>query len=156
MSKQHFNGEHSSFRDIPMTMKAAAFDVLTEASAAREDLRGAAAKMADEARHGATLVRKYGRRAAGIGSNAAADMLEAGRDAGTQAWREARRQAAEWGTVALRQARSRPAVVLVGVAVIGVAVGFWLRGASRRAAMPTARPTARTSKAGTSKKRDAS
>ncbi len=152
MSRQHINGGHSSFRDIPMTMKAAAFDVLTEASATREDLRGLAANMANEARLGAALVRKHGLRAAGISGNAAADVIEAGRDAGTQAWRDARRHASEWGTVALRQARSRPAIVLVGVAVIGVAVGFWLRGASRRAAMmPTPRRTTRTSKAGASK-----
>jgi hypothetical protein len=151
VSRLHINGEHSSLRDIPLTMKAAAFDVLTEASAAREDLRDVAASMANEARLGAKLVRKHGRRAAGIGGNAAADMIEAGREAGTQAWRDARRQAAEWGTVALRQARSRPAVVLVGVAVVGVALGFWLRGASRRAAVQMPRRTTRTSKAGTAK-----
>ena len=42
--------------------------------------------------------------------------------------------------------------VHLAIAVIGVAVGFWLRGASRRAAMmPTPRRTTRTSKAGASK-----
>jgi hypothetical protein len=44
---------------------------------------------------------------------------------------------------ALEQARSRPAVVLVGVAVVGLAVGFWLRGTSRAAMTPaqTRRPS---------------
>ena len=93
MSRQHINGGHSSFRDIPMTMKAAAFDVLTEASATREDLRGLAANMANEARLGAALVRKHGLRAAGISGNAAADVIEARRAAPPALRRQALRKA---------------------------------------------------------------
>jgi hypothetical protein len=78
----------------------------------------------------------HARRAAAIGGSAAAVAVETGLRAATRAWHDARRQAAVWGSTALDQARSRPATVLIGVAVIGVAVGFWLRGASRRAVAP--------------------
>jgi hypothetical protein len=120
--------QRNDIRDIPTTMKAAAFEVLAEASAASDDLRG------------------HARRAAAISGDAAVDAMETGLQAGTQAWRDARRQAAEWGVSALEQARSRPGVVLIGVAMAGLAVGFWLRGTSRRAMAPAhARRTTRTS-----------
>ncbi len=135
MSRQILNGEHAHVHDVPRAMKAAASHVLAEASAARNDLLTTAAHMAADARAGASSMRRHARRAAAYGSDAATEMMESGWDAGTRAWRDARRQAGEWGSVALAQARSRPAVVLVGVAVVGVAIGFWLRSASRRASL---------------------
>jgi hypothetical protein len=137
VSRQILNGEHAHVHDVPRAMKAAASHVLAEASAARNDLLTTAAHMAADARAGASSMRKHARRAAAYGSDAATEMMESGWDAGTRAWRDARRQAGEWGSVALAQARSRPAVVLVGVAVVGIAIGFWLRGASRRASVAT-------------------
>lgn len=118
-------------------MKTAASHVLAEASAKRDDLLATAAHMAADARAGASAMRKHARRAAAYGSDMAAGAMESGMEAGAQAWRDARRHAAEWGSVAMKQARSRPAAVIVGVAVIGVAIGFWLRGASRRANVAT-------------------
>ena len=126
------NGERANIHDIPNAVRAAAFDVLAEASAVRKDLRRTAAQMAADARVGTASLRAHARRAATIGGNTATDAMETGLRAGTQAWRDARRQAAAWGSTALDQARSRPAAVLVGVAIVGVAVGFWLRAASRR------------------------
>lgn len=133
MSRQSLDGDRATFQDIPMTMKAAAADVLAEASAARRDLRETAAQLAEDLRSGAGSMQLHARRARAIGGGAALDAMQTGRVAGTRAWRDARRHAADWGHSALEQARSRPAAVLVGVAVIGVAIGFWLRGASQRA-----------------------
>ncbi|HEY6940809.1 hypothetical protein [Dokdonella sp.] len=138
MSRLSLDGDRATFHDIPMTMKAAAADVLAEASAARRDLRETAAQLADDLRAGAGSMQLHARRARAIGGSAALDAVEMGRAAGASAWREARRHAADWGHGALEQARSRPAAVLVGVAVIGVAIGFWLRGASQRASRDAA------------------
>ena len=132
MSRSFINGDRATMHDIPMTMKAAAFDVLAEASAARKDLRGRAALIAADARAGTAALRVHARRVAAIGAGAASDAMDGGLRAGTQAWRDARRQAAVWGSSALDQARSRPVAVLVGVAIVGVAVGFWLHSVSRR------------------------
>lgn len=123
--------DESGLADIPAAMKAAAFDVLAEASGARDDLRG------------------HARRAASIGAGAAADAMDATLQAGSRTWREAQRQAAALGANALEQAKSRPGLVIVGVAVFGLAVGFWLRGTSRRA-LPSAnaRRPARASRNG--------
>lgn len=133
MFRQSSNGELDSFHDVPMTMKSAAAGVLDEAVAARDDLRATAADIAAEARAAAAAMQVHARRAAAISGSAAAQAMQSGRRAGTRAWQDARRHATEWGATALEQARSRPAMVVVGVAVIGVAVGFWLRGTSRRA-----------------------
>lgn len=133
MSRRLLDGGRASFDDIPTTMKAAAADVLAEASAARRDLRETATQLAEELRSGAGSVRVHARRAGAIGSEAAREAIDRGQAAGMQAWRDARRHAAEWGSVAISQARSRPGVLLVGAAVACVAIGFWLRGASRRA-----------------------
>jgi len=134
--RSFINGDHAT--DIPTTMKAAAFDVLAEASAARNDLRAAAARVATDARAGKASLQVHAKRAAAIGSNAASDAMETGLRAGSRAWRDARRHAAAWGSSALDQARSRPAAVLVGVAIAGVAIGFWLHSASRRATVKAA------------------
>ncbi|TCO40766.1 hypothetical protein [Dokdonella fugitiva] len=139
MSKQLFNGDHASLQDIPTTMKAAAADVLAEATAARHHLRDTAAQLADDMRSAAQSMQVHARRARVLGTSVARDAMETGAKAGAQAWREARRHAVEWGGAAVKQARTRPAAVLVGVAVIGAAIGFWLWGASRRAT--TARAT---------------
>lgn len=107
--------DESGLAEIPASIKAAAFDVLAEASGARDDLRG------------------HARRAASISAGAAAEAMETTLQAGSRTWREAQRQAAALGANALEQARSRPGLVIVSVAVLGIAAGFWLRGASRRA-----------------------
>ena len=123
--------DESGLAEIPAAMKAAAFDVLAEASGARDDLRG------------------HARRAASISAGAAADAMETTLQAGSRTWREAQRQAAALGANALEQARSRPGLVIVSVAVLGLAAGFWLRGASRRAlASGQARRPARSSRNG--------
>jgi hypothetical protein len=137
VSRRLLNGEHATFHDVPGAMRTAASHVLAEASAARNDLLTTAAHMAADARAGASAVRRHARRAAAYGSDVAAGAMDSGLEAGAQAWRDARRHAVEWGSVAMKQARSRPAAVLVGVAVIGVAIGFWLRGTSRRANVST-------------------
>jgi hypothetical protein len=131
MFRQRDESGLAAIGDIPTAMKAAAFEVLAEASGARNDLRG------------------HARRAASISAEAAADAMETTLQAGSRTWREAQRQAAALGANALEQARSRPGLVIVGVAVFGLAVGFWLRGASRRA-LPTAqaRRPARASRNG--------
>ena len=129
--KSFINGDHAT--DLPTTLKAAAFDVLAEASAARNDLHGAAARIAADARVGRTSLQVHAKRAAAIGGGAASDALETGLRAGSRAWRDAQRQATAWGSSALDRARSQPAAVLVGVAIVGVAIGFWLNSASRRA-----------------------
>jgi hypothetical protein len=145
VSRQILNGELAHVHDVPRAMKAAASHVLAEASAARNDLLTTAAHMAADARAGASSMRRHARRAAAYGSDAATEMMESGWDAGARAWRDARRQAGEWGSAALAQARSRPAVVLVGVAVVGIAIGFWLCDASRRANRATTAGTSRKS-----------
>ncbi|MGN6519593.1 MAG: hypothetical protein ACTHK2_09250 [Dokdonella sp.] len=139
MSRQILKGDHASFQDIPATMKAATVDVMAEAAAARSQLRDTAAQLADDMRSAAQSVQLHARRARAVGGSVARDAMETGMKAGSHAWHEARRHAAQWGGVAMKQARSRPAAVLVGMAVIGVAVGFWLRGAARRASAASAR-----------------
>ena len=115
MSKQLFNGDHASLQDIPTTMKAAAADVLAEATAARHHLRDTAAQLADDMRSDAQSMQVTARRARVLGTSVARDAMETGAKAGAQAWREARRHAVEWGGAAVKQARTRPAAVLVGV-----------------------------------------
>ncbi|HEU4664116.1 MAG TPA: hypothetical protein VFS55_08810 [Dokdonella sp.] len=144
MSRQLLDGERAAFNEIPTTMRAAAADVLAEAAAARRDLRETAAQLADDLRSGAGSMQLHARRAGAIGGGAARDAMESGRAAGARAWRDARRHAADWGQTALDQARSRPAAVLVGVAVIGVAIGYWLRGATQRAGRTSAASRAAT------------
>ena len=133
MSRQILKGDLASFQDIPATMKAATADVMAEAAAARSQLRDTAAQLADDMRSAAQSMQVHARRARAVGGSVARDAMETGMKAGSHAWHEARRHAAQWGGVAMKQARSRPAAVLVGIAAIGVAVGFWLRGAARRA-----------------------
>jgi len=123
MFRQRDESGFAAIGDIPTAVKAAAFDVLAEASGARDDLRA------------------HARRAASISAGAAADAMESTLQAGSRTWREAQRQAAVLGANALEQAKSRPGLVIVGVAMFGLAVGFWLRGASRRALPPA--PAAR-------------
>lgn len=126
---------------VPDSLGAAAADMLAETAAARGELVGAALKIAGDARAGAKSLQVHARRAALAGTTAANEAIGSGLQAGAKAWRDARRNAAEWGGAAMAQARSRPAAVVVGVAAVGVAVGFWLRGNLRRqsAAPRTAR-----------------
>jgi hypothetical protein len=114
--------------------------MLAEAAEARAGLADAASQIADDARVGAKSLQVHARRAALAGATAANDAIESGMQVGAQAWREARRQAAEWGSTAIAQARSRPATVVVGVAIVGVAVGFWLRGSLRRESVAARKP----------------